>query len=65
MTETHKARHKFLHEAFDELIADFIQHNDGKSPSDTTVMELIMWSHRQTYEPSELPNVPHYGKETK
>lgn len=48
--EEHIERHKKLHKNFDELIADFISNTD-KMPSQTTVMELIEWSHKQTVEP--------------
>lgn len=65
MIEIHKARHKFLHEAFDELVADFILHNIDKSLGNTTVMELMIWSYRQTCKPDESPNIPHYREETK
>lgn len=51
MTEAfHRERHRQLHRALDELIADFID-KTGKMPSDTTVMELMEWSHRQTLKP--------------
>jgi hypothetical protein len=53
--ETHKQRHIELHGALDELVADFIAH--GKigehRPSETTVMELMKWSHQQTQDPTE------------
>ena len=50
--EEHIARHIELHHKFDELIADFIGHTKGL-PSKTTVMELMMWSHQQTLDPTE------------
>jgi hypothetical protein len=50
--EEHKARHKKLHRSFDELVADFIKHSE-KLPSKVTVLELIMWSYKQTQEPEE------------
>jgi hypothetical protein len=52
-TEQHRERHKMLHEHFDELLADFLFHNRDKLklPSNTSVMELVEWSHRQTIEP--------------
>ena len=51
--EEHKARHIELHKALDELIADFIGHT-SKLPSDTSLMELMKWSHRQTLNPTEV-----------
>lgn len=48
----HLVRHVFLHCALDELIADFIAHTD-KLPSNTTLRELMEWSHKQTIEPEE------------
>jgi len=47
----HKARHNVLHMHLDELMADFIKHT-GKFPTDTTLMELIKWSHEQTKNPT-------------
>jgi hypothetical protein len=49
----HKVRHQLLHESLDELVADFIRHNDDKRPSSTTVLELMEWSHAQTVKPEE------------
>lgn len=52
MTEQeHKERHAFLHGYLDELIADYLSCNRDKLPSNTTVMELMQWSHRQTLNP--------------
>lgn len=45
--EEHKERHKVLHKMLDELIADFIA-DTRKMPSQTTIMELMKWSHEQT-----------------
>jgi hypothetical protein len=53
-TEEHRERHKLLHEHFDELMADYLLHHKDKLPSNTTLMELMKWSHRQTIEPEEL-----------
>ena len=51
--EEHKKRHEELHQAFDQLLADFIVHNTDKLLSNTTVLELVEWSHRQTIAPTE------------
>lgn len=51
--EEHRKRHVELHHEFDELMADFLAHNRGKLPSNTTLTELMEWSHAQTLEPTE------------
>jgi len=48
----HIKRHKGLHEALDELIADWIIHNKNKDLSKTTIIELMEWSAKQTKNPS-------------
>ena len=48
--EEHRQRHIELHKYLDELLADFIQFT-GKLPSQTTIMELIKWSYKQTTKP--------------
>lgn len=54
--EEHRQRHVALHHALDELLADFLQHHDfNKLPSNTTLVELMQWSHQQTIEPVDLP----------
>jgi hypothetical protein len=47
----HKERHLKLHQALDELLADFIDHT-GKYLSNTSIMELLEWSHTQWQNPS-------------
>lgn len=49
--EEHIARHKELHKALDELVADWIVHTKGR-PNEGTIMDLIVWSHTQTKNPS-------------
>lgn len=51
--EEHRLRHVELHSAVDELIADFLTHNNGSLLSNTTLLDLIRWSHAQTLEPTE------------
>ena len=51
--EEHRKRHKELHVRMDELLGDFISHT-GKLPSETSVMELIEWSYKQTLNPQEM-----------
>ena len=50
------AVHKMLHQGLDELIADYLTCNYGKTPGQTTVAELMQWSHQQTIEP-DTPEV--------
>lgn len=57
----HIERHKRLHQALDELVADFIMHHRWapgmdrpKLPSNTRVLELMQWSHQQTVDPDEV-----------
>lgn len=54
----HRERHVELHQKLDELLADFLTYNRGKVPSNTTVMELMSWSHQQTIEPVEGDPAP-------
>ena len=49
----HKDQHVKLHEALDELVADYIDHT-GNVPSKTTVWELIEWSAQQCVDPTEF-----------
>lgn len=48
----HKEVHKFLHKTLDELVADFIECTE-KFPSETTLIEFMEWSYKQTIEPDE------------
>lgn len=48
--EEHIDRHKYLHNALDELVADWIG-KTGKFPSKNSIRELINWSHQQTLNP--------------
>jgi len=43
--------HKDLHNSLDILIADFISQTRN-TLTDTSLMELIEWSHQQTINPS-------------
>jgi hypothetical protein len=49
----HRERHQLLHQHFDELMADFLYHHKDKLPSDTTLEELMIWSHQQTIDPDD------------
>ncbi|MBV9448530.1 MAG: hypothetical protein JO345_21810 [Streptosporangiaceae bacterium] len=57
--DEHIERHKQLHAAFDELMADFLFLNRGKLPSKTTLAELAEWSYSQTIEPELAPGEEH------
>jgi hypothetical protein len=57
--EEHRQRHLELHQAFDELLADWIGHqpiDSRKGISNTTIAELMRWSHEQCIEPTNLPD---------
>ncbi len=45
----HIERHQELHKVFDELLADFIQHAEGRLSC--TIEQLMRWSYEQTREP--------------
>lgn len=47
----HKKRHIKLHRNFDELVADFVAQT-GRLISETTIMDLMRWSHEQTIVPT-------------
>lgn len=49
--QCHRLRHVMLHRALDELAADFMVAT-ARRPSETTVLELITWSHQQTINPT-------------
>jgi len=51
----HQEIHKNLHEKLDELVSDFIMHTKNL-PSQTTLIELMGWSHKQTINPAEETN---------
>lgn len=50
--EQHRQRHKELHHALDELVADWLVETEGL-PSECSVMELLAWSYEQTVVPSD------------
>ena len=47
----HIKRHKELHKSLDELLADYIIHNE-KRPSETSLIEFLEWSYKQTINPT-------------
>jgi len=44
--EEHLERHKLLHKCFDELLADWISHDESVGLSNR-IGELVDWSHKQ------------------
>jgi hypothetical protein len=59
----HVETHKRLHKSLEELVADYITCT-GKHLSDSTIMDLMSWSAKQTV----LPDIPAglaYEEETK
>ena len=50
--EEHIERHKKLHDALDELLADFLYHTTAL-PSKTPILKLMQWSRKQTIDPTE------------
>ena len=51
--EWHIKRHIELHKAFDELLADWLDHNRQSETIYPTIQELMKWSHEQTINPTE------------
>ena len=54
--EQHRERHILLHSSLDELLADFITHT-GSLPSKTAIIDLMIWSHKQTLEDGPDHNI--------
>jgi hypothetical protein len=53
----HQERHKFLHKCLDELVADYIS-NTLNSLTQSSIMDLMEWSARQTQIPDDPENAP-------
>jgi hypothetical protein len=51
--DEHRARHKALHEAYDELLADYLHWHPTASPHAITALEVLLWSFYQTIEPAQ------------
>lgn len=47
--EEHIKKHILLHAELDELVADYIAHS-RKGLTETSVLELMQWSGKQTHE---------------
>ena len=52
----HRERHIELHQALDELVADWIQHTHRLLRT-SSIMDLVEWSHAQTILPTPLDRV--------
>lgn len=52
--EEHQAVHQELHGKLDLLLADFFRHHPSNSLQKTTLLELVVWSHQQVLEPTEI-----------
>jgi len=50
--DEHKLKHVKLHEALDELLADFIDHTEGPILN-RPITDLINWSYKQTQNPDD------------
>lgn len=55
--EEHRKRHWELHQAFDELLADFFLHHPRKHAWNTSLAELILWAYEQTSVPTEVREI--------
>lgn len=53
----HRERHKKLHEALDELAACYML-STGKRVSNTTLLELLEWSHKATLDADACASGP-------
>ena len=55
--DEHRERHALLHKMLDELVADYLteaaRYPSPKLPSNTTILELMKWSHAQTINPDQ------------
>jgi len=50
----HKKRHIELHNALDELFADYINHHPNETQfTEMPLMKLLAWSNEQTKNPTE------------
>lgn len=50
----HRARHQCLHQALDELVADWITQT-GRRPSSSSITRLLKWSYAQSVQPDHPP----------
>lgn len=64
MRKTHAAHHKRLHNALDELVADYLRHHPNQQLGEIHVRTLLDWSHSQVNAPTEPrdTNGHHNGK---
>ena len=53
--ETHRARHVRLHQALDELLADYLCHHPHASLQTLDVPRLMVWAAAQARHPTDPP----------
>jgi hypothetical protein len=53
--DAHRQRHVALHQALDELLADFIRATPGPPWLQRPIEDLLRWSYRQTQAPDRRP----------
>ncbi len=51
--DEHRQRHVELHKKLDELLADYLVHNPDKGLTNSTIVDLMLWSAAQTKKPVE------------
>jgi hypothetical protein len=62
MSDTHRARHMRLHDALDELVADYLRYHRDQQIDHLSVRTLLDWSAAQAQRPQELqPGEPDGG----
>ena len=61
--ETHRVRHRLLHECLDELIVDFLMHAKGSTISYSPIRDLMSWSARQIKFPDDIGSNNNGNKE--
>ncbi len=49
----HKKLHKNYHHVLDLLVVDWL-YSTGKSPSEATILDLMMWSYGQSINPDAI-----------
>ena len=54
----HIRKHRELHQALDELLADAMRHDSSILPGETSILGLLRWSIRQT----DKSTIDHYWK---
>ena len=50
-TESHKLKHIRMHDAFGELLSDWLDCEPGKNIGNCSILELVNWSAKQAHDP--------------